>query len=162
MTNPKCSHPETFTSDVMVKECSQCHEVIDHPWMAEIERLQAWNRQLLALLHDFFHARTDEAKQDAISTLKTLSESLVAHEPCELRPPVKLEDYGPVIDEVAPVTKEAWDAMKPQGASRDASPADIGGARCPVVCDGGRDGRLQCIREPNHPGYCNFTQRTFE
>jgi hypothetical protein len=28
---------------------------------------------------------------------------------------VNLEDYGPVIDEVAPVSKEAWDALKSSG-----------------------------------------------
>lgn len=43
-----------------------------------------------------------------------------AAEPSEVRPPVKLEDYGPVIEEVAPVSKEAWDALK-SGDGRDGS-----------------------------------------
>ncbi len=31
---------DTFIADVAVRECRICHEIIDHPWKAEIDRLR--------------------------------------------------------------------------------------------------------------------------
>lgn len=81
----------------------------------EIERL----RWLIAEGREHFGSLWRQATAADINAVRNLNRP--SHEPCERRPPMKLEDYGPVVDEVAPVSKEAWDALKSQGASRDVS-----------------------------------------